>query len=75
MAEQLGVPVAYMPLFPTTTGEEVTRAAVVQTINSAATSLGLPIQDATGCWLYGGHSMRTGGAHLYLNWLRRSAYT
>lgn len=62
--EHLGIPVADMPLFPAATGAEVTMAAMVQTINAAVGLLGQPIRDSTGCWLYGGHSMRTGGAHL-----------
>ena len=37
---------------------------MVATINSLVTKSGDPIIDDTGCQLYGGHSLRTGGAHL-----------
>ena len=63
LAEQLGVTAEHLPLFPTARGEEVDKSAAVATINRLVELLGRPAQQ-DGAWLSGGHSLRTGGAHL-----------
>ena len=55
---------AYMPFFPNECGEVVSKAAVVATINEVVSKCSLPILDAVGRPLYGGHSLRIGGAVL-----------
>ena len=55
---------AAMPFFPNELGQVVTKATVVATINSVVAKCGLPVKDAVGRPLYGGHSLRTGGAVL-----------
>ena len=64
MADRLGVPAGDLPLFPSTNGEEVDRAASVGTIFRLAELTGEAIRDATGGYRFGGHSLRTGGAHM-----------
>ena len=53
-----------MPLFHTLDGDEVTRQAAVATINRLVELMGLPIVGTDGSLLYGGHSLRTGGASM-----------
>ena len=52
-----------MPLFPNSSGLEITMHTAVATINSLVHKCGRVTVDSTGCQLYGGHSFRTGGAH------------
>ena len=53
-----------MPLFPNADGGGITKASAVATIVGIVTRLGLPTHCHTsGGQLYGGHSLRTGGAH------------
>lgn len=53
-----------LPLFPTVTGTEASKAAVVSTVFELVRRSGLEVMDSAGSYLYGGHSFRTGGAHL-----------
>ena len=53
-----------LPLFPTELGEHVSKHAAIGTIHRLVELVGMPTCDSTGCSLYGGHSFRTGGAHL-----------
>ena len=64
LASKLNVSVSSLPLFPTEHGREVTKAAAVNTITSLASRCGSKTVDAHGRNLYGGHSLRTGGAVL-----------
>ena len=50
------------PLFPNHQGRHCTKAAIVATIEAAANGLGEPLLDAQGRRLFGGHSLRVGGA-------------
>ena len=50
------------PLFPSLEGRMLDKADVVSTTGKAMIQLGLPTCDADGVALYGGHSMRVGGA-------------
>ena len=64
VAETCGADIQSLPLFPRMDGSEVHRHAMIGTINALVTRSNRPVRDANGGWLYGGHSMRTGGAHL-----------
>ena len=64
LAARLGVPPESLPLFPSANGNEVTKHAAVATVFKLVELLGSPTRDSLGCLLYGGHSFRTGGAHL-----------
>ena len=65
-----------LPLFPTTTGAEVAKAAMVTTITFPAAAAGAPTRDERGGRLFGGHSLRTGGAALLASspWLLSNRY-
>ena len=63
-AARLGCRRSDMPLFFTDSGEEVDRAAAVGTIFRLAELTGERITDSSGAYRFGGHSLRTGGAHL-----------
>lgn len=52
------------PMFPTAMAGIATKAAVVATIEELAARCGLPTRDSLDRPLYGGHSLRTGGAVL-----------
>ena len=64
LAATLDVDFNMLPLFPDRYGGEVDRAQAVGTINALATCIGVPIKDELGALLFGGHSLRTGGAHM-----------
>ena len=52
-----------MPLFPTEAGGRITKTSAVATIVEIVSRLGTPTRcDNSGGQLYGGHSLRTGGA-------------
>ena len=53
-----------LPLFPTCTGDTITKRAAVSTIVNLATKMGTRTCDDLGRHLFGGHSLRTGGAQL-----------
>ena len=55
---------AEMPLFFAADGGEVERLPAVHTIFRLAELIGERITDDTGAYSFGGHSLRTGGAHL-----------
>ena len=55
---------AVLPLFPTAYGKEVEKAAAVATTVELVRLTGHPVHDGRGGALYGGHSLRTGGAKL-----------
>ena len=55
---------AAMPFFPDIAGQVVAKHLVVSSLNKVMQMCGLPLQDALGRPMYGGHSMRTGGAVL-----------
>ena len=62
-AKDLGNEVADSPLFPTRDGTRVTKEAAVATITAVASAIGLPtVCPSSNGQLFGGHSMRTGGA-------------
>ena len=63
-AARFGVAVADFPLFFAENGEEVSKPAAVATIERLVELIGLPTRSAAGSHLYGGHSLRTGGAAL-----------
>ena len=50
------------PLFPNHQGRHCSKASIVATIEAAASGLGEPLLDAEGRRLFGGHSLRVGGA-------------
>ena len=52
-----------MPLLPTEDGKEVGKAAAVATILGLGESIGERLMDQHGVYRFGGHSLRTGGAH------------
>ena len=60
LAERIGAEAPTLPLFPDERGDEVEKTAMVALIYHVVGALGLPAQDDSGCWLYGGHSLRTG---------------
>ena len=62
LASELGVDVGPLPLFPGSDGREVGKAAAVATITAVAQMYGVAIRNAKGANLFGGHSLRTGGA-------------
>ena len=64
MASTLDIPFTSLPLFPTELGREVTKAAAVDTITGLASLCGARTVDSHGRNLFGGHSLRTGGAVL-----------
>ena len=64
LATTLHLDFGSLPLFPDKYGGEVEKAHAVATINSLASSIGQPVVDELGALLFGGHSLRTGGAHL-----------
>ena len=52
-----------MPLFPTSDGGRISKDAAVATITAIATRIGLPtVCPSSHGQLFGGHSLRTGGA-------------
>ena len=53
-----------LPLFPDSMGNEVIRPCAVKTIFSLVEASGGKLRDAKGSLLFGGHSLRTGGASL-----------
>ena len=61
-AVRLWVDVAEFPLFFAESGEEVEKPAAVATIYRLAELLGHSIVCPAGGYLFGGHSLRTGGA-------------
>ena len=60
--DESGIPDAELPLFPASDGRACDKAQVVATVRAAAGLLGLPAQSAEGLPLWGGHSLRVGGA-------------
>ena len=64
LAQALGVSATDLPLFPDNEGRHVSKVAMVSTINWCVKAAGFPTTDSMGRPLYGGHSMRTGGASL-----------
>ena len=64
LAASIGRPVSGMPLFPTQDGDEVDRCAAVGSIFAVAELTGAVLFDEHGSYQYGGHSLRTGGAHM-----------
>ena len=53
-----------LPLFPDKAGQVVTKARVVASITKVMENAGQPTKDSMDRPLYGGHSLRTGGAVL-----------
>ena len=64
LASELGKIADEMPLFPNTEGNEVVKAAAVETIFRLVALSGGKVRDSKGNLLFGGHSLRTGGASL-----------
>ena len=64
MAKARKVDPESLPLFPDSNGNEVNRASAVNTIFSLILASGGKLRDAKGSLLFGGHSLRTGGASL-----------
>ena len=63
LAMRLDLDPHYLPLFPRIDGERITKTDAVNTIVAIASRLGAPtICSTSGGQLYGGHSLRTGGA-------------
>ena len=62
LAALQGKDINTLPLFPSCNGDEVTKGKAVETIVFLAGKCGLPTVDSAGKQLYGGHSLRTGGA-------------
>ena len=62
LSTRVGIQLAALPFFPTITGAEVTKSDAVCTINRLVSLYGSPTIDAHGRNLFGGHSLRTGGA-------------
>lgn len=58
-----GVETSFL-FFPTLEGGRASKASVVSMIEALVTQCGLPIRDALDRPLYGGHSLRSGGAVL-----------
>ncbi|CAK0886645.1 unnamed protein product [Prorocentrum cordatum] len=63
-ADPQGVIPPGLPFFPTITGKTVQKEEVVATYETMYTMAGLPIKDADGNRLLGGHSARLGGARM-----------
>ena len=61
---ELDLPVSSMPFFPDSRGNVVSKSIMVASITEAMNLCGLPLKDGLGRPMYGGHSMRTGGAVL-----------
>ena len=51
-----------LPLFPSSAGQVVSKAAMVATIEAVASRMELPLFDAFGNRLFGGHTLRVTGA-------------
>ena len=64
IALELDLSVASLPFFPDSSGNVVPKSVMVASITEAMNLCGLPLKDALGRPMYGGHSMRTGGAVL-----------
>ena len=64
IALELDLSVASLPFFPDNGGNVVSKAIMVASITEAMNLCGLPLKDGLGRPMYGGHSMRTGGAVL-----------
>ena len=62
IAEQLSTDVRFLPLFPTTDGQVISKVAAVETIIKLASMIDSRTHDDLGRPLFGGHSLRTGGA-------------
>ena len=62
LAAELGVVAASLPLFPDQYGKEVTKVNAVESIVQLASRSGEATTDVRGRNLFGGHSLRTGGA-------------
>ena len=62
LATELGVSSSMLPLFPDQFGKEVSKANAVATIVQLASRCGEAVTDTRGRQLFGGHSLRTGGA-------------
>ena len=62
LSARIGKQLSALPLFPTSSGAEVTKGDAICTINRLVTLYGSPTTDAQKRNLYGGHSLRTGGA-------------
>ena len=65
LAACLGCDASSLPLFPDARGLEVSRANAVATIVGLSQRSGFRTTAPNGSQLYGGHSLRTGGATLY----------
>ena len=62
IAVRSGLVVDSLPLFPTYSGQGISKVAAVETITKLAALAGDRTHDDLGRPLYGGHSLRTGGA-------------
>ena len=62
LAEQLNTEASHLPLFPSIDGQVITKVAAVETIFKLASLIDARTHDDLGRPLYGGHSLRTGGA-------------
>ena len=62
LADSLSVSMASLPLFPGSDGGEINRAGAIATISELVKRTGASTHDASGKPLFGGHSLRTGGA-------------
>ena len=62
LALELNCDVGDLPLFPDALGRHVPKSAAVATIVELPKLYGVPVSDAFGSRLFGGHSLRTGGA-------------
>ena len=62
LAVDLKVDIKTLPLFPSADGTEATKSAAIETIVQLAALTGARTHDAQGRLLFGGHSLRTGGA-------------
>ena len=62
LAQRLGVATSALPLFPDEGGHEVSKINAVATITELVRRYGDAVTDVRGRNLYGGHSLRTGGA-------------
>jgi len=64
LAAEVGCPLSELPFFPDNVGKVVDKVAVVASITKVMEMCGLPLKDALGRPMYGGHSLRTAGASL-----------
>ena len=62
LSMDLGVAIESLPLFPNESGTEVSKEVAVDTIRCCISKCGLPVLDDQSRPVYGGHSLRTGGA-------------